>query len=90
LRDAPDDNSRAKAIAYAFEQVEEGYPNLKEVATQGQVRETELRVVQEIEQTCLQIKEVDANLRKNIEQIRLEIREVDANLRKEIKSVFVE
>ena len=90
LRDAPDDNSRAKAIADAFEQVEERYPNLKEVATQGQLRETELRLVQEIEHTRLQIKEVEANLNKEIEQVRLEIRQVDANLRKEIEQVRLE
>ena len=90
LRDAPDDNSRAKAIADAFEQVEERYPNLKEVATQGQLRETELRLVQEIEQVRLEIREVDANLRKDIEQVRLEIRQVDANLRKEIEQVRLE
>ena len=90
LRDAPDDNSRAKAIADAFEQVEERYPNLKEVATQGQLRETELRLVQEIEQIRLEIREVDANLRKEIEQVRLEIRQVDANLRKEIEQVRLE
>ena len=48
LRDAPDDNSSAKAIADAFEQVEERYPNLKEVATQGQLRETEVRLTQAI------------------------------------------
>ncbi len=90
LRDAPDDNSRAKAIADAFEQVEERYPNLKEVATQGQLRETELRLVQEIEQVRLEIREVDANLRKDIEQVRLEIRQIDANLRKDIEQVRLE
>ena len=90
LRDAPDDNSRAKAIADAFEQVEEGYPNLKEVATQGQLRETELRLVQEIEQVRMEIREVDANLRKDIEQVRLEIRQVDAHLRKDIEQVRME
>ena len=90
LRDAPDDNSRAKAIADAFEQVEERYPNLKEVATQGQLRETELRLVQEIEQVRLEIREVDANLRKDIEQVRLEIRQADANLRKDIEQVRLE
>jgi hypothetical protein len=39
LRDAPSEDSRAKAIAEAFEQIEERYPNLKDVTTQGHLRD---------------------------------------------------
>lgn len=70
LRDAPNDDSRAKIIAEAFEQLEDRYPNLKDVATQGNLRETELRLQKEI-------KEIEANLRKEIKEIDLRIKDVE-------------
>ena len=66
LTEAGEDRAKAQVIAEAFEQLEERYPQLKEVATQGQVRETELRLQKEI-------KEVELRLQK-------EIREVEARL----------
>jgi len=80
LTDAPDDKTRARIIAEAIGQLEDRYPQLKEVATQPQLRETELRLQKEI-------KEVEANLQKEIQQTRLEIKEVEAKLQKEIKEV---
>ena len=80
LTDAPDDRTRARIIAEAIGQLEDRYPQLKEVATQPQLRETELRLQKEI-------KEVEANLQKEIQQTRLEIKEVEAKLQKEIKEV---
>ena len=80
LTDAPDDKTRARIIAEAIGQLEDRYPQLREVATQPQLRETELRLQKEI-------KEVEANLQKDIQQTRLEIKEVEANLQKEIKEV---
>jgi len=44
LTDAPDDKTRARIIAEAIGQLEDRYPQLKEVATQSQLRETELRL----------------------------------------------
>ena len=44
LTEAGEDKTRAKLIAEAFEQFEERYPNLKDIATQGPVRESELRL----------------------------------------------
>ena len=73
LTDAPDDKTRARIIAEAIGQLEDRYPQLREVATQPQLRETELRLQKEI-------KEVEANLQK-------EIKEVEARLQKEIKEV---
>lgn len=64
---------RAKLIADAFEQLEERYPHLKEVATHGHVRESELRLIREIH-------EVDGKLRKKIESVQLEIRAVEGRL----------
>ena len=78
LTEAGEDRTRARVIAEAFEHLEERYPQLKEVATQGQVRETELRLQKEI-------KELDAR----IESVRLEIKEVEVKLTKEIKDVEV-
>lgn len=82
LRDAPNDDSRAKAIAEAFEQIEERYPNLKDVATQGHLRETELRLQKEIKEVEVKIKETELRLQK-------EIKEVELNLQKEIKGIEV-
>ena len=80
LTDAPDDKTRARIIAEAIGQLEDRYPQLKEVATQPQLRETELRLQKEI-------KEVEANLQKEIQQTRLEIKEVEARLSKEIHTL---
>ena len=89
LRDAPDEESRARIIAEAFEQLEARYPHLKDLATQGHVRETELRLQKEIEGVRLEIREVEGKLRKEIEGVRLEIREVELRLSKEIRAVEV-
>jgi hypothetical protein len=84
LTDAPDDKARARIIAEAIGQLEDRYSQLREVATQPQLRETELRLQKEIELTRLEIKEVEAKLHKEIQQTQLEIKEVEARLSKEI------
>ncbi len=61
LNEAPDDKARSKAIVEAFSELEERYPNLREVATQRDLSETELRLQKEIEQIRLEIKTVEAN-----------------------------
>ncbi len=38
LTEATDERTKAKIIAEAFGQLEERYPNLKEIATQGHAR----------------------------------------------------
>ena len=78
LTEATDERAKAKIIAQAFGQLEERYPSLKEVATQSQVRETELRLQKEIE-----------GVRKEVEGVRLEIKEVELRLQKDIKGVEV-
>lgn len=95
LTEAGEDKTRAKLIAEAFEHLEDRYPQLKDVATQGQVRETELRLQKEIKEVesrlqmeikqveaklQKEIKEVEATLRLEIEKTRLEIREVEVRL----------
>ena len=71
LTEANDDRERAKIIADAFEALEARYP--ADLATQGHVRESELRLQKEI-------KEVEGRLHKEIESVRLEIREVEVSL----------
>ena len=91
LTDAPDDKARARIIAEAIGQLEDRYPQLREVETQPQLRETELRLQKEIKEVEAKlqkdIKEIEANLQKEIQQTRLEIKEVEAKLQKEIKEV---
>jgi hypothetical protein len=67
LASAPDDRSRAKLIAEAFERLEERYPHLPGLATQGHVRESELRLQKEIEK-------IRAELITRIEQVRAELK----------------
>lgn len=80
LTEAGEDKTRAKIIAGAFEQLEDRYPHLKEVATDGHVRESELRLIRELH-------ELDGKLQKEIEGVQLEIREAEGKLQKEIKEV---
>ena len=78
LSTAPDDRARARVIAEAFERLEDRYPHLPELATQGHVRESELRLQKEIEQ-------VQANLKLDIEQVRAELKLEVEQLRSELK-----
>lgn len=57
--------ARAREIAEAFERLEERYPHLRDLATQGHVRESELRLQREIEQ-------VRSDLKLDIEPLRTE------------------
>lgn len=95
---AEDERTRARIIANAFERLEDRYPELKDLATASGLRETELRLQKEIEQTRLRIEEVRAELGKDIEQgraelskeieqVRLRVEEVRADLSKDIEQV---
>jgi len=94
LLDAGEDKRRAKLIAEAFEALEARYPDLRDVATHAHLRETELRLLREIEAIRLETKEVEANLRLDMQameaNLRKEMREIDAGLRKEIEGVRLE
>lgn len=69
LTEATDERTKAKIIAEAFGQLEERYPHLKDAATQGQLRETELRLLKEIE-----------SVRRDVEGVRLEIKGVEVKI----------
>jgi len=80
LTTAPDDRARARVIAEAIERLEERYPHLQDLATQGHIREAELRLQKEIEQ-------VRADLKADIEQIHAKLRETELRLQKEIAHI---
>ena len=71
LSEAPDEKTRARLIAEAFDELEARFPPLADLATRGHVRESELSLQREI-------KEVEGRLQK-------EIREVEGRLQKEIR-----
>lgn len=73
LTDAGEDKERARLIAEAFDALKRRYPDFKDMATQGHVRESELRLQKEI-------KEVEARLQKEIQATKLQIREVAVRL----------
>ncbi|WP_296696290.1 DUF1640 domain-containing protein [Thiocapsa sp. UBA6158] len=79
LASAPDERARARVIAEAFERLEERYPHLPELVTQGHLRESELRLTREIEQ-------VRADLTIRIEQLRGEVKTEIEQLRGEVKT----
>jgi uncharacterized small protein (DUF1192 family) len=60
--------------------LEERYPHLPELATQGHVRESELRLQKEIEQVRAEIERVRAELKLDIEQVRGEVARLKALL----------
>ena len=62
LTEAKDDKTRARLIAEAFDELEARFPQLADLATQGHVRESELRLQKEI-------KEVEGRLRKEIKEL---------------------
>ena len=62
LTEAGEDKTRAKLIAEAFEQFEERYPNLKEIATQGHVRESELRFENQFRNLNIGLEKFESNL----------------------------
>ena len=88
---AEDERARARIIANAFERLEDRYPELRDMVTASGMRESELRLQQEIEKTRLRIEEVRAELGKEIERVRAdlskEIEQVRADLSKEIEQV---
>jgi hypothetical protein len=84
---APDDKTRARLIAEAFERLEERYPPIADLAIQASVKETELRLLKEIETVRKEMREMEGKLRLEIEGVRKEMREMEGKLRLEIEGV---
>jgi chromosome segregation ATPase len=96
LLSAPDDKTRARVIATAFERLEDRYPELKDLATATGVRETELRLLKEIEkirQETQQIRQetqqIRADMHKFEQQIRADMHQTELRLQKEIAEVHL-
>ena len=73
LASAQDERARARVIAEAFEGLEERYPHLPDLATQGHLRESELRLRKEIELVRSELKETELRLQKEIAQVRADL-----------------
>jgi flagellar motility protein MotE (MotC chaperone) len=73
LTEAPDEKTRARLIADAFDALEARFPHISDLATQGHVRESELRLQKEI-------KEVEARMTEMEGRLRTELKQVEVNL----------
>ena len=80
LTETTDDKKRARIIADAYDALDARFRQLNDLATQGHVRESELRLQKEI-------KEVEGRLQKEIKEVELQIREVEARLQEQLKGV---
>jgi hypothetical protein len=87
LTDAGEDKVRARAIADGFEQLQEHYAPLKDTATQGHLRETELRLQKEIREVELKLQKEIEGVRLEVAEVRREIKEVELKLGNEIREV---
>ena len=87
LLSAPDDKTRARIIATAFERLEDRYPELKDLATATGVRETELRLLKEIEQIRQETQQIRADMHKFAQQVRADVHQTELRLQKEIAEV---
>ena len=94
------EEEKAKIVAEAIDSLSKEFPNLKHVATQNDVTQTELKLTKEIEIIRKEIKELELRLSQNIQdsELRLtkeiedtkkEIKELDLKLTKEIKELDV-
>jgi multidrug efflux pump subunit AcrA (membrane-fusion protein) len=87
LTAAPDDRTRARVIAEAFERLEERYPHLPDLATEGHVRESELRLQKDIEQVRADLRATELRLQVEIEQVRTDLRSTELRLQAEIEQI---
>ncbi len=101
VKEASQNEALAQAIAEAFDEAESRYPNLANTATQRDLSETELRLIDKIEMTraeakkieltlTAEIKETELRLMAEIEKTRLDIKDVELRLTKEVESVRVD
>ena len=94
LSSAPDDKTRARLIAEAFEQMEQRYPEVTDLATGAALRETELRLQKEIEQLRGEVKkdieQLRGDVQKDIEKLRGEVKKDVAEVRGDIAQSKIE
>lgn len=91
LSSAPDDRARARVIAEAFEQMEQRYPEVTDLATGAALRESELRLQKEIEQLRAETREMEGRLQQEIEKLRgdvfREIEQLRGDMSREIEQL---
>ncbi len=94
LSEATDDKTRARLIAEAFDALEDRFPQISDLATQGHLREGELRLQKEIKEVegrlQKEIKEVEGRLQQEIKALDLKIAEVEGRLRKDLEQIRLE
>jgi uncharacterized protein involved in exopolysaccharide biosynthesis len=81
------EDKKSEIIAEIIEEFQKTYPDLQHHATKADVKESELKLTKEIEETRKEIKEVELKLTQEIENTKKEIKEVEAKLSKEIKEI---
>ena len=88
--DKLNEEEKSELIAEFIKGINEEYPDLKYHATKSDVKELELKLTKEIEDTRKEIKELDLKLTKEIKEIEAGLTKEIENTRKEIKeSKFV-
>jgi|GEM_PF-2322343 len=87
LRHAPDEETRARVIAEAFDLLESRYPHLDYLVTVRHLSETELKLTKEIEAVRGEVKATELKLTKEIEAVRGEVKATELKLTKEIEQV---
>jgi len=90
LASAPDEKTRARLIAEAFERMEERYPEITDPDTRTQLSETELRLQKEIEQIRADMHEMDARIHEMDGRLTKEIEQVRAEFKTDIAQAKVE
>jgi len=85
--DKLNEEEKSELIAEFIKGINEEYPELKYHATKSDVKETELKLTKEIENTRKEIKELDLKLTKEIKQVEAELTKEIENTRKEIKEL---
>ena len=87
LTDAGEDKKKAKIFATAFEELEQRYPEVKDLATGAQLTETSLLLQKEIQAMGSQHTETSLLLQKEIQNNRSQLTEKSLLLQKEMKEI---
>ncbi len=90
LTEAVDDKTRSRLIVQALSELDNRYPDLKDMATRRDLSETELRLRKETETIRLEIKQLEVSLRQEIESTRAEIKQLEVNSQRQIEATRVE
>lgn len=89
VKEASQNEALAQAIAEAFDEAESRYPNLANTATQRDLSETELRLIDKIEMTRAEAKKIELTLTAEIKETELtlqgQIKETELRLMAEIE-----